>query len=194
MLTPVRLMTVKELEDYVESPAAGDRGIELINGQMVEKVPNEEYGDCVVNLLMALGSFVKPQRLGRLVVEALYRSPDDEHNAFQPDIAFTSKARQLPLTTRGAAPIIPDLCVEIKSPGNKVADLRTKAAYYLAHGGQLVWLVYPKQRIVEVYARDADVSILTESEVLTGGAVLPGFELPVREIFVVDEDAPEIQT
>ena len=75
-----------------------------------------------------------------------------------------------------------------------MADLRTKAAYYLAHGGQLVWLVYPKQRIVEVYARDADVSILTESEVLTGGAVLPGFELPVREISVVDEDAPEIQT
>lgn len=190
MLTPVRLMTVRELEDYVESPAAGDRWFELIAGQMVQKMPNEEHGDCVVNLLMALGSFVKPQRLGRLVVEALYRSPDDELNAFQPDIAFTSKARQLPLTTRGAAPLIPDLCVEIKSPGNKVADLRSKAAYYLAHGGRLVWLVYPKQKIVEVYTQDADVSILTETDVLTGGEILPGFELPVRDIFAVDEDIP----
>lgn len=189
MLTPVRLMTVTEFEEFVEH-SAGDRRLELIDGEVVEKMPNEEHGEAASNLHWALANFIKPRKLGRLVIEALYKDPADPHNARQPDIAFTSKTRMLPLTTQGAAPLIPDLCVEIKSPGNKVTDLRDKAAYYLAHGGRLVWIVYPPQKLVEVYASGEDVALLTEHDTLTGGEILPGFELPVRDIFTL-EDAPD---
>ena len=83
------------------------------------------------------------------------------------------------------------LLTVVTGPRMLVSDLRDKAEYYLAHGGRLVWLVYPRQKLVEVYAADTDVAILTENDVLTGGDVLTGFELPVRDIFAVDEPIEE---
>lgn len=61
--------------------------------------------------------------------------------------------------------------------------MRDTAAYYLANGVRLVWLVYPNYRLVEVYRSGADIEILGEEDMLTGGDVLPGFELPVRKVF-----------
>ena len=80
-------------------------------------------------------------------------------------------------------PHLPDLAVEIKSPDDTVKEMREKAAYYLAHGVRLVWLVYPHKRLVEVYRPDADVEILAVGDVLTGGEVLPGFSIPVADVF-----------
>jgi Uma2 family endonuclease len=78
---------------------------------------------------------------------------------------------------------MPDLAVEIKSPDDTVKELREKAAYYLANGARLVWLIYPAKHMVEVYTPDGDVEILVEGDLLTGGDVLPGFSLPVAEVF-----------
>src|SRR5690606_17111012 len=74
MLTPVRLMTVSEFEQFVER-SAGDRRFELIDGEVVEKMPNEEHGEAASNLHWALANFIKPRKLGRLVIEALYKDP-----------------------------------------------------------------------------------------------------------------------
>ena len=78
---------------------------------------------------------------------------------------------------------MPDVAVEIKSPDDTINEMRDTAAYYLANGSRLVWLVYPNYRLIEVYRPDTDVEILGEEEILTGGDVLPGFELSVREVF-----------
>ena len=40
---------------------------------------------------------------------------------------------------------MPDLAVEIQSPGNTLAELRRKAALYLTKGTELVWLVLPER-------------------------------------------------
>ena len=78
---------------------------------------------------------------------------------------------------------MPDLAIEIKSPDDTIQEMRDTAAYYLANGSRLVWLVYPNYRLIEVYRLGADIQILGEEDTLTGGDVLPGFELPVREVF-----------
>ena len=78
---------------------------------------------------------------------------------------------------------MPDLAVKIKSPTDTITEMRETAAYYVANGSRLVWLVYPNYRLVEVYRPEADVEILGEDDTLTGGDVLPGFALPVRAIF-----------
>ena len=79
---------------------------------------------------------------------------------------------------------MPDLAVEVKSPDDSLSKLREKAAYYLANGTLLAWLVYPKKRLVIVLTPDSE-EILTEDDTLDGGDVLPGFTLPVRDIFRV---------
>lgn len=101
-----------------------------------------------------------------------------------PDVAFTSNERGIILET-GAIPHMPDLAVEIKSPNDSYIGLRDKAAYYLANGARMVWLVYPDKQMVEIYQPDVDIQILTGSDTIDGGDVLPGFTLAVRDVFDV---------
>lgn len=58
------------------------------------------------------------------------------------------------------------------------------SSFWRQSGCQMVWLIYPDKKMVEVYHSDADIDILMADEMLLGYDVLPNFELPVREIFV----------
>ncbi len=82
---------------------------------------------------------------------------------------------------------MPDLAVEIASPSNTSAELRQKAALYLQHGSLMVWLVLPDQNGVEVCHLGEDgqltVDFIGRESRISGGAVLPGFELEIRRLF-----------
>jgi Uma2 family endonuclease len=45
----------------------------------------------------------------------------------------------------------PELCIEIVSPSNSVAELAEKRAAYLAAGAREVWIVYPKSKRYELH-------------------------------------------
>ncbi len=132
-------------------------------------------------LASVLVTFLRTHPIGWVMVEARYRLPDDNENDFIPDVSFVSK-EQGPLVEKGPAPYMPDFVVEIKSPDDKIPDMRKKAAYYLAHGSRLVWLVYTEKKRIIVLTADSEVT-LNEDDQLNGGEVLPGFELLVRDIF-----------
>ncbi len=181
-LSKQKLYTVKEFDDFIGLAENEDRLFELINGEIVEKVPTEEHSLIVGNLYLLLRLFAEKRDLGRVAFEVRRKLPDDEHNARLPDVEFTAKERLLPVVKKGAVPQMPDLAVDIKSPGDKLNRMREKAAYYLANGTKLVWLVYPEKRLVYVIASD-DEDVLTDSDTLTGGDVLPEFAVPVKDIF-----------
>jgi Uma2 family endonuclease len=176
-----RLVTADEFEQILALPQNQDRLLELINGEIVEKMPTEEHGMVTSNIDYALNGFNREHKLGRVGVEVRHRLPDDRLNSRMPDISFSAAKR--PLVRQGGVPAMPDLAVEIKSPTDTVRRMREKAAYYLEHGVRLVWLIYPAHRVIEVYQPDADIEFLTMSDTLTGGDVLPGFAIPVAEIF-----------
>lgn len=178
---PEHLVTADEFENFVDLPENSERLLELINGAIVEKMPTQEHGFIAGNIITAINIFAKPKRLGRAAVEARHRVPEDSINARMPDVSFTSA--QQPMVTRGSVMYMPDLAVEIQSPGDTVKMMREKATYYLANGARLVWLIYPRKHFIEAYSLDADVEILLEGDTLTGGNVLPGFALPVSEVF-----------
>ena len=98
-----------------------------------------------------------------------------------PDISFTSGNR--PLVTEGSVMQMPDLAIEIRSPDDSLKQMREKAEYYLANGSRLVWLVVPGKRYVEVHRPNQEEEIMFGSDVLDGGDVLPGFTLPIADIF-----------
>jgi Uma2 family endonuclease len=58
-----------------------------------------------------------------------------------------------------------------------------KVGEYFAAGVKLVWLVDPAKRVVIVYTSVKDQRTLTQADTLDGGEVLPGFSLPLRELF-----------
>lgn len=174
-------MTVNEFERLYLSPEDGNRLLELIDGEVCEKWPTQEHGLIALNIGAALGSYGKVHKAGRTGFQVRHQLAGDGYNSRLPDVSF-STARH-PLLKEGSVPYLPALAVEIKLPDDTIIAMRKTAAYYLANGSRLVWLVYPRYRLVEVYRPDADVEMLREKDTLAGGDVLPGFELPVWEVF-----------
>jgi Uma2 family endonuclease len=175
--------TIQDYETLITLPENEERLFELINGELVEKVPTELHSLVAGNMYSALRGFVKPRNLGRVLFEARHRVPNDEHNARIPDVSFTRTERLLPVVDQGAVPLIPDLCVEVQSPNDTPKKLRDKATYYLANGAQLVLIAYPKKRMVEAQYPDGEFDIFREDETITFGELLPGFTMSVKDVF-----------
>jgi Uma2 family endonuclease len=176
----LREYTVEEFEELADSEENRERLLELIDGEIVEKVPTQEHGMVAGNIYGPLWSDVKERKSGRVVMEVRHRAADDKRNARIPDISYTSGNK--PVVKKGSVPQMPDLAVEVKSPDDSVKKMREKVRYYLANGTKLVWLVMPDKRIIEVYSADEE-HVLGENDTLSGGDVLPGFALAVRDIF-----------
>lgn len=184
MTLQAQLYTVDTFEQFIAQPENKGRRYELVHGTVVEKpMPTEEHGLIVARLVMWLMSFVEEHSLGRVVVETAYRRDDDALNRRIPDLSFTSKARLLPLTKKGAVPQMPDLAVEVKSPDDTYSEMREKANYYLNGGTKLVWLVFPNVQRIEAHATGGKVTTYEVSDTVSGGDVLPGFKLDVGKVF-----------
>ena len=86
--------------------------------------------------------------------------------------------------------VAPDLAVEVVSPTDLAEELMDKVAEYFQAGVRLVWVVYPRLRLIHVYESLTQVRGLTAADELDGGAVLPGFRTPVAALF--PEAAPPV--
>jgi Uma2 family endonuclease len=178
-----KVYTVEEFERFVALPKNDERHFELIDGDIVEKpMPTQEHGRVISLFMKHFFRYFDRNPIGHPDPEVRYRMPGDKRNARQPDLSIVLDVTT-PIVKKGAVPRMPDVVVEVKSPDDSITKLRAKAAYYIANGTRLVLLVYPEQRIIEVYRPDADVQILTERDTLDGGDVLPGFSLAVKDVF-----------
>ena len=102
-----------------------------------------------------------------------------------PDLSFVSRDR-VPNRMVPDEPILglaPDLAVEVISPGNSKGEMARKLQEYFDAGVRLVWYVYPRPRTVHVFTAPGRPRIVREGQSLDGGAVLPGFVLPLAELF-----------
>ena len=104
-------------------------------------------------------------------------------NSRQPDISQILDPG-VPLVTQGPTHTLPDVIVEVMSPDDSIDDLRDKAKFYVASGLRLVWLIFPRQKIVEVYRPAQATQMFTADEILEGYDVLPEFTLPIANLFV----------
>ncbi len=181
MAVEQRLYTVEEYEAFLERSENDERLFELINGEIVEKMPTQEHGVITLRFGAKILTFVEEHNLGHVGVEIRHRPANDQHNDRLPDISFTRDASK-ELVTKAAVLSMPDLVVEVQSPSDTWRKMREKARYYIAKGTRLVWLVFQQQRIVEVYAPD-DEFTATEYDILDGRDVLPGFKIAIRDIF-----------
>jgi Uma2 family endonuclease len=102
-----------------------------------------------------------------------------------PDVAFITW-KQLPnrkLPNEPIASLIPELAVEVLSESNTRGEMERKLREYFFTGTQLVWIVDPFQRTVDVHTAPDRFTRLKEGEILDGGDVLPGFQLPLERLF-----------
>jgi len=116
----------------------------------------------------------------------VYRFPGAE-TGLLPDVGFI-EASKVPLIAdrRKPMPFAPDLAVEVASPDQSLETMAAKARTYLSGGTRLVWVVWPERRQVDVWRtnrRSGPVATLDEGDRLDGADVVPGFSLPVADIF-----------
>ena len=159
---------------------------ELVAGRVVRMTPtNPTHGRIEVNVAAALRHFVRTQNLGVVMAGEVgvftTRNPDTVR---APDVLFLSHERDKRRERRqGFLDVAPELAVEILSPTDRPDQVRRKVGEYLAAGVLQVWVVDPASRTVQVYRDRGERLTLAPGAVLTGGDVLPGFELPVDDIF-----------
>ncbi|MFN0052829.1 MAG: Uma2 family endonuclease [Planctomycetales bacterium] len=172
------------VRDVVRIHDRENRLCELVNGTLIEKSMGYEDSVIASALLVCLGNFVNSQKLGIVTGEGgmlklgrgLVRIPD---------VAFVSYER-LPGRRVPRAPIptlVPNLAVEVLSRANTSREMRQKLRDYFSAGVELVWYIDPRKHTITVYTDCDQRTLLKESQTLTGGEVLPGFRVKVRDLF-----------
>ncbi len=171
--------------DLLTAMRRSDRLYELVDGTLVEKTVGLSESMIAGEILRRIGNFALDNALGipagadgtvRLL-KGLVRVPD---------VSFFSWDR-LPGGVLPSEPIpdlSPDLAVEVLSESNTPEEMERKLGEYFLAGVQLVWMIDPRKRMAEAYTTpDAPDAVLDESGTLDGGDVLPGFTLPLAELF-----------
>jgi Uma2 family endonuclease len=184
MAIPERTFTAEEFDEFILLPEHGDTLFELINGRVYPVVSNNRSSRIAGKILTFINVFVLAQKIGYVTgADGGYIVAGER---LMPDVAFMSKARQPRRSKEAYNPLAPDLAVEVLSPSDDESNVRIKLADYL-RAGTVVWIVNPDTRTVEIHLPDQPSSKLTENDTLAGGDVLPGFTLPVSDIFEDEE-------
>ncbi len=182
MATQTKLVTAEELFNMM--PNDGHR-YELVRGELI-KMPfgSALHGSTAANMLVSLASHVESKGLGTVYMAGtgfiIGTNPD---HVRAPDASFVSRDRvqDTEFYFRGA----PDLAVEVISPDELYFDVDEKIADWLEAGPIMVIavLLNTHRHIVKVYRSRKYLTTLTEEDTPDGGDVVPGWTIPVREIF-----------
>ena len=182
MAVAMELVTAEALE---QMPMA-DAHIELVRGEIVSMSPaGPEHGEIALNIGSFVREFLRKHRLGKAYAAEtgfiLSRNPDTVR---APDVAFVTAERAIRQTRRaGFFDGAPDLAGEVVSPGDTDEEVQTKILEYLQAGTSVVWIVRPRTRTVTVYRSLSDIRVLTDQDTLTCDDLLPGFSVPVSDLF-----------
>ncbi len=181
-------MKVKEklwtYRDYLE--LNDDKRYEVIKGRLYEMpAPTPWHQDVSRNLEFLIWNFVKRKNLGKV-----YDSPIDvvlsEDAVLQPDIVFISK-ENMGIIGEKAIVGIPDLVVEIVSPTTIRRDTVVKKEIYESFGVKEYWIVYPDEKVIEVWALGEggryELYSFAEKEGKIKSKVLKGFEVELKGVF-----------
>ena len=183
MTTPTK-RRITTAEELFNMPDDGYR-YELVRGKLRKMAPaGSEHGDISSDIHFSLTAYVRENNLGRTRIAEpgfiLERAPDSVR---APDIAFVRRERIEAIgKTIRYWPEAPDLAIEVISPNDRYSEVNEKVADYLAAGTRMVVVVNPRNRTVNVHTPDNTIT-LEMGDTLDGGEVVPGWQMPLTDIF-----------
>lgn len=168
---------------------------EIVEGELIRMPASGVKAARVASRLhIALGVYVKTHGLGEVLgadgTYDLTRPGDPTDTALVPDVSFVLAGRLPAMDAPDAdkyARLPPDLAAEVASPSQYRPEIATKAKLYLDRGVRLVWVLWPNRQEVDIWrasSPNASAMTLTLADSLDGLDVIPGFTLPLTDLFL----------
>lgn len=184
MITDTKLVTAAEL---LRMPDDGLRR-ELIHGEVRTMSPaGHQHGRIALLIASSLLQHVQAHQLGRVyAAETGFKLASNPDHVRAPDAAFVRSERVAAVAdVEGFFPGAPDLAIEVISPSDTFAEVEEKVFDWLQAGTRAVIVVNPKQRSVTLYRSFGEVRVLAGEERLGVEDVVPGWSLPVKDLFAL---------
>lgn len=177
-------------DEFLHMPE--NEGAELVDGQIAEArgdslsswIGGELFARVFEFVEVASPGWVFPQGTGMTIW------PDRPGHVRKPDLVFVRKGR-LPggRPPAGWLTVVPDLVVEVVSPGDEIEAFETKLDEYREAGIPLIWVIYPGTRRAHVLGANRSRTEIAPDGILDGEDVLPGFSCRLAELFSAFEQA-----
>jgi len=157
---------------------------ELIDGVLVEKAMGWKESLLALLIGQYINNYLDHHPLGIVLgedgfmrlVPGLVRAADVSFISWERVPSEDEPAKGIP-------DFAPDLAVEVISKGNTKKEIERKLREYFQCGTRLAWVIYPKTRSAVVYTAPDQARRLRPTQLLEGGDVLPGFALPLSQLF-----------
>ena len=185
MASPSQLHAALTLDEFLRLPEIDEHPyLEFIDGRIEAKVsPQKKHSVIQKRLTMSLDAFSQPRGLGETFPELRCTFAG---RSLVPDAVFLTTDHiqadsQGDLINETSQP--PDIHIEIASPDQPAKRNRDRLQFSTTNGCLLGWLIDPERKTVEIFGSGRSCERLNEDGVLEGGPVLPGYRLPLTELF-----------
>ena len=182
MTTPIK-QRITTAEELFNMPDDGYR-YELVSGELRQRqLAGGEEGFISSDVAGSLGLYVKSEGLGKTYIATGFVIETDPDHVRAPNVAFVRRERvEVIGRTTFYWPEAPDLAVEVISPDDRYTEVNEKVADWLTAGTRMVVVVNPRNRTVNVHTPGGAIT-LEMGDTLDGGDVVPGWQMPVADIF-----------
>lgn len=175
--------------EYCELP---EGSYNLIDGELIVSPSGTPWHQCIQGrLFVALTLHAQATKQGRVYgapLDVVFRQ-ETPPVVTQPDVFFLAREHAAQVGPRWVdGP--PDLVIEVVSPSNSRLDTVRKRAIYERFGVKEYWIVFPQDEQVQLLRHTG--TAFAHPELLEGQAaletpLLPGFRLPLPELFAPEE-------
>lgn len=176
--TDEKTLTLQEFLTLPETKPAS----EYIEGRVVQKMsPGARHALIQSQLAERLLRSLSPHLLAFLELQCTFAG-----RSLLPDLAVFRNERLARDPSGEVANDVldpPDLAVEIVSPDQNLMHLVEKLAFCVENGVRLGWLIDPEKKKVMIFRPEQLPQELSPDAVLEDSEILPGFRLPVAEMF-----------
>jgi Uma2 family endonuclease len=176
-------------DDVLDLPVPDDAiGYEFVEGKPVPVMPaSVTHGQLAAKVSYRLSKHVEQTGLtGTVCYDCgfVLGLPHDPERMRGPDVSYIAREK----IAAHADPhrllrCVPDLAIEIDLTSAKKPGGQQRILDYVEAGVPLVWVIDPRSRSAIAYRADGSARLVRENEVLDAEEIVPGFRLPLAELF-----------
>ncbi len=180
----LRQLTAEQFLDERHNLPDGGQWAELVAGiPICLSAPDLHHGNVVLNLSKQLAEFVQRTEYGYPCFDLGLRVARDPDTIRFPAVSYFVEGRRFAESDNPYTDAVPVLVVHVLSTSDRRDQFPDRLAELWRFGVKAAWGIDPALKTAQVVEPDCSHATLAESDILSGAPWLPGFSVPVAELF-----------